>query len=116
MWKDIQGYEGYYQVSDDGQVRSVDRIVYQRNGHKLSYKGHLMKLTETKGRDGNGYLVVNLRNGTKPHTAHVHYLVAQAFIPNPNNLPTVNHKDETRKTIMFPILNGCRIRIITRTH
>lgn len=89
MWKDIKGFEGYYQVSDDGQVRSVDRLIYQKNGHPLSYKGHIMKQTLAR----NGYYVVNLRNGTKAHATHVHRLVAEAFIPNPSMFQTVNHID-----------------------
>ena len=89
MWKDIKDFEGYYQVSDDGQVRSVDRILYQKNGHPLSYKSHIMKQTLAR----NGYYVVNLRNGTKTHATVVHRLVAEAFIPNPSMLPTVNHID-----------------------
>ena len=93
MWKDIKGFEGYYQVSDDGRVRSVDRVVYQTNGHPLSYKGHIMKQTLAP----NGYYVVNLRNGTKPHALTVHRLVAEAFIPNINCLPTINHIDGDKK-------------------
>ena len=93
MWKDIKGFEGYYQVSDDGQVRSVDRVVYQTNGHPLSYKGHIMKQTLAR----NGYYVVNLRNGTKPHALTVHRLVAETFIPNVNDFPTVNHIDGNKQ-------------------
>lgn len=52
-----------------------------------------MKLTKSKGRDGNGYIVVNLRKEHKSTVIPVHILVAQAFLPNPQNLPTVNHKD-----------------------
>lgn len=94
MWKDIKGYECYYQVSDSGEVRSLDRVITQRNGRKLSYKGHIMKqaLAIGKGRK-DGYYIVNLRNGTKAHTIAVHLLVARAFIQNPEGLPTVNHKD-----------------------
>lgn len=89
MWKDIKDFEGYYQVSDDGMVRSVDRVVFQTNGHSLSYKGHIMKQTLAR----NGYYVVNLRNGTKAHTLAVHRLVAEAFIQNADGYPTVNHID-----------------------
>ena len=61
LWKAIQGYEGYYEVSDAGCVRSVDRIIYDKNGWSRRYRGRDMKLTRTKGKDGNGYMVVNLR-------------------------------------------------------
>lgn len=94
MWKDIKGFEGYYQVSTDGQVRSLTRTITQSNGKVIVWKGRILKQTIAigKGRK-DGYYVVNLRNGTKPHTKAVHLLVAHTFIDNPDHLPTVNHKD-----------------------
>ena len=52
-----------------------------------------MTLTHTKGKDGNGYMVVNLRRGGTSKVSLVHILVATAFIPNPYGLPMVNHID-----------------------
>ena len=93
-WKEIDGYEGYYEVSDTGLVRSVDRTITAKNGNKYFHSGRYMKLTLGKGRDGTGgYLVVNLRKNGTSKVVQVHILVAKAFIPNPNNLPTVNHKN-----------------------
>lgn len=93
-WKEIDGYEGYYEVSDTGLVRSVDRIITDKNGKRYFHSGRYMKLTREKGRDGaGGYLVVNLRKNGTSRVVQVHILVAKAFIPNPDNLPTVNHKD-----------------------
>lgn len=98
MWKTIEGYEGYYEVSDDGAVRSLDRYVADTTGKHVGKKrllrGALMKLTEgkTQRKDG-GYLVVNLRKNRTSWVVPVHILVAKAFIPNPDNKPTVNHKD-----------------------
>lgn len=98
MWKSIQGYEGYYEVSDSGEVRSLDRYVADTTGKHAGknrlLKGSMMKLTEGKtSRKEGGYLVVNLRKNHTSRVVPVHVLVARAFIPNPDNMPTVNHKD-----------------------
>ena len=97
MWKAIKGYEGYYEVSDDGQVRSLDRYVAdtygKRAGQQRFLRGAIMKQTVTTGRDGDSYYVVNLHKNRVSDVTLVHVLVAQAFIPNPDNLPTVNHID-----------------------
>ena len=97
IWKDIEGYEGIYQVSSLGRVRSLDRIILLRNRHK-EYKrlerGRIMaqKLQNTDR------LQVCLRktiNGINyRETKYVHILVAKAFVPNPNGYETVNHINE----------------------
>lgn len=93
MWKPIDGYEGFYEVSDDGAVKSLDRIVIDRNGQHRLWRGRIMKQTKSRGRDGDGYIVVNLRKNGSSHVVPVHVLVANAFIPNPLRLSTVNHID-----------------------
>lgn len=82
VWKEIEGYEGLYQVSTEGQVRSLN---YNHTG-----KTKILQQDTSK----RGYKRVRLsKNGkTKPYS--VHRLVAQAFISNPNSLPCINHKDE----------------------
>lgn len=87
IWKDVQGYEGLYQVSSLGRIRSLPR------GKQWPYRkthNNIRKPKLTK----RGYYSINLckRNKTKWHL--VHRLVALAFIPNPDNLPHINHKDE----------------------
>ena len=82
IWKDIEGYEGLYQVSNMGRVRSLRKNIILREGIS------------------RGYSVLNLSKNGKPLTKKVHRLVANAFIPNPDNLPQVNHKDENK-------LNNC---------
>lgn len=84
-WKDIKNYEGLYQVSTDGRVRSCDRYITYKNGVIRFHKGKEMKL----GKDRYGYYMVNLSN----RTYSVHRLVAQAFIPNPDNKPCIDHID-----------------------
>lgn len=93
-WKAIRNYEGYYEVSDTGLVRGVDRIIVDKNGKTFRHRGKEMKLSQTKGRAGSvGYLVVNLHKRGVSQVCLVHNLVASAFVKNPNNFPTVNHKD-----------------------
>ena len=91
--KDIDGYEGYYQVSNLGRVRSVDRKVeYKRHKNKTGMqvrKSKIKSLCKTK----NGYLRIILSKKGKHKMLFVHRLVAQAFLPNPNNLREVNHID-----------------------
>lgn len=84
-WKDIKGYEGLYQVSDMGRVKSSDRIV----------KNHLYKGKILNGEKfGNGYIRIDLCKDGKRKVCLLHRLVAEAFVPNPDNLPEVNHNDE----------------------
>lgn len=94
QWKEIDGYEGYYEVSDSGLVRSMDRIIVDKNGHKTFHTGKNMKLTRGKSHETkDGYFLVNLHKNSVSDVVQVHILVAKAFIPNPCRLPTVNHKD-----------------------
>ena len=98
MWKPIVGFEGLYEVSDDGRVRSLNRVVLDNvHGLYVHLQGKEMKLTPRRSpRDKeseNQYLVVNLHKDGKSYVQNVHRLVAQAFIPNPDGLPTINHKD-----------------------
>ena len=95
-WRDIQDYEGYYQVSNRGNVRSVDREIHRSDGKIKRFKGHLL-VPRRHGSD-NGpsigfYVDVNLSKGNIQRSILVHVLVAQHFIPNPLNLPEVNHKN-----------------------
>ena len=92
VWKDIFGYEGLYQVSDCGIVKSL----------KFG-KERILK----PGTDGNGYLFVYLYKNRKKKMCKVHRLVCQTFLPNPNNLPQVNHKDEDKTNNKVDNLEWC---------
>lgn len=101
-WKDIQGYEGLYQVSNLGNVRSVDRIV-KHYPKDYFQKGRVLKSALTK----NGYPMVILVNHNDRKTKMIHRLVAETFIPNTNNLPQVNHKDEDKINNKVDNLEWC---------
>lgn len=84
FWKDIPGYEGLYQVSNTGRVRS------------LNYNGTRKTKVLKQGTNKDGYKRIKLYKDGKFKVYLVHRLVALAFIPNPNNYPIINHKDENR--------------------
>lgn len=91
LWVGIQGYEGFYQVSNLGRVRSVTRWSVN-NGGRQRLVGRIMRL----GVNNPGYLFVFLCRDGRPKVHSVSRLVALAFIPNPSYLPQVNHKDGQR--------------------
>ena len=104
-WRDVVGFEGLYQVSNLGRVKGLDRLVDTNinNVNRRIHKGKLLK----PQFNNKGYKRVNLcKNGNK-NFAFVHRLVAEAFIPNPNNYPVVNHKDENPKNNCVENLEWC---------
>ncbi|MDB4302121.1 NUMOD4 domain-containing protein [bacterium] len=89
VWKDVEGYEGTYQVSNLGNVKSLDRNVIYKDGKTVPYKGE----TKSKVIDKYGYEYVGLYLNQKHKQGMIHRLVAKAFIPNINNKPQINHID-----------------------
>jgi len=92
IWKDIKGYEGLYQVSNMGMVKSLERIITRRDGSKRIVRERILK-QKTKT---NGYLEVTLCNGSGKKTFLVHRLVCEGFHKNPKNKPEVNHINEDK--------------------
>ena len=92
IWKDINGFEGIYQISDKGNIRSLDREIICSNGSVRFQRGTEIKPYINK----QGYRTVVLHNIGKHKMCRICRLVAEAFIPNPQNLPQVNHKDENK--------------------
>ena len=91
IWKTIKGFENY-QVSNLGNVKTLERDYINNFGHKVHITEKLMKFTTR-----SGYYNVNLRKDCKRYSKQVHRLVAENFLDNPNNYPVVNHKDFNRK-------------------
>lgn len=96
IWKDIEGYDGAYQISNFGRV-------YSNKRNKV--------LKPSKGE--KGYLTVWLSNKGKGNHIKIHRLVAAAFIPNPDNLPQINHKDEDKTNNHVGNLEYCDNRYNT---
>lgn len=104
IWKDVKGYEGYYQVSNLGNVRSIDRIITDINGVKQKRKGHEM----SKRCNQDGYLTVKLTKKNKDKRYFIHKLVAEAFISGKlNESYEVNHKDCNRQNNVVENLEWC---------
>lgn len=101
VWKDIEGFEGFYQVSNLGRVRSVDRVV-DRNGHLAHIQGKVLS-----PKVAMPYLGVMLSKNGKAHPARVHRLVAAAFVDNPDNLPCVDHIDGNKTNNNAANLRWC---------
>lgn len=101
IWKDVQGYENRYQISNIGRVKSLERMV----GH---YTGGLMFLRSRILKHGKGrYPYIILINDGKRNTLKIHRMVAIAFIPNPNNKPSVNHINGLRDDNRVENLEWC---------
>lgn len=99
IWKDIKGYENLYMISSYGRVKSVDK--YDRLGR--FWKGKILK----NNKQSNGYFSVGLSKNGKMKYFLIHRLVAEAFIPNPENYPCVNHKDENPSNNFVSNLEFC---------
>lgn len=92
VWKQINGFEGLYEISSLGEVRNREGVI-KKQGIK-------------KGR-GTCYKTVKLWKDGKYHTKYIHRMIAEAFIPNPENLPFVNHKDEDGTNNLIKNLEWC---------
>ena len=103
IWLPIEGYENLYEVSNLGRVRRLESVVNGKAGSKRKVPEKILK----PGTHRNGYLFVTLsKNGIRRHFL-LHRLVATAFIPNPNNLPQVNHLSEDKLNNTVENLEWC---------
>lgn len=90
IWKPISGYEGFYEVSNLGRIRSLERIVECSDGRKRKIKDRTLKGSSYSG----GYSGVTLHKDGCAKFVNIHRIVAEAFVPNPLEKEEVNHKDE----------------------
>ena len=89
IWRVIPNTKGYYEVSNTGEVRSIERVLYKSNGRTETRVGHVLK----QSTDTNGYKVVSICISGYEQSKKVHRLVAETFIDNPILKKSVNHKD-----------------------
>lgn len=106
-WRFVSGYEGKYQVSSFGRVRSVDHYVEQISSYgcqqRRLMRGRILRQNKTR----NGYLIVYFSIGKKYQWHTVHRLVAETFLPNKDNLSDVNHKDGNKCNNKLENLEWC---------
>lgn len=105
IWKSIKDLKGY-EVSSLGNVRSIDRSIIGKDGVKQHFKGNII----SKFKDSRGYIAVTLTYKNNYKRFLVHRLVAEAFIPNPNNYPCINHKDENKSNNNVDNLEWCTVK------
>ena len=112
IWKDVPGYEEYYEINQYGVIKSKDRLIvvsdYQNahaycSGFSYVKPGRIMK----QGTSVHGYKTVCLSKNNSYKLCKVHRLVAETFIPNPMQLPYVNHKDEIKTNNHISNLEWC---------
>lgn len=89
IWRDVVNFEGFYEVSNYGNVRSVDREIKYEDGRVYSYKSKILSFNNTK----QGYYSAHLYKNCVRKNRKVHIIVAETFLPNPLGLTDVNHKD-----------------------
>lgn len=89
IWRKIKGYDGY-EISNYGRVKSLSKKVKTEKGYRITTEKILKPFS-----NGHGYLVISLGRGVE-NRRYIHRAVAEAFLPNPENLPEVNHKDECK--------------------
>ncbi len=102
-WKDVKGYEGIYQVSNLGEVRSLDRYITHKDGRKIFYKGKKLKPSLA----GIGYEYVLLAKNGKNKNTYIHRLVALHFVDGYFEGAEVNHKDENKQNNIWTNLEWC---------
>lgn len=107
-WRDIEGYEGLYQISNIGRVKSLERTVpnYNQTGFTNSFKRIKERIMKTK-KDRKGYLYVELYNNGKSKVFKIHRLVAMMFLSNVDNKPQVNHLDGNKENNCVDNLEWC---------
>ena len=107
IWKDVKDYEGCYQISNYGRVKSIERVDFVNNRWgtitQRLIKGRVLKPILNQ----DGYFIYSLHKDGKSKNVFAHRLVAEAFIPNTNNYPVINHKSEIKTENFVENLEWC---------
>ena len=103
IWKPISNYEGLYEISNKGQIKSVGRYIKSNHNNTRFQEEKIRKLTV----NNKGYITVRLCKNGKYKTFLVHRLVAETFIPNPLGYNEINHKDENKTNNKVDNLEWC---------
>lgn len=103
VWKSIDGFEGLYEVSNRGRVKSMPRWVKANNGGSRYIRERIL----VPGKGKNGYLHIVLSKDGTHKICTIHKLVASAFVPNFHKYPNINHKDENKLNNSFDNLEWC---------
>ena len=107
VWKDIEGFEGYAQVSNMGNIRTLDRVIQTKHYHRgRKERGRIIKLQYDK----DGYVVCPLKKHGRGYLLKIHRLVAKAFVPNPSKHPCVDHIDGVRDNNVCSNLRWCTVK------
>lgn len=107
IWKDIPDFEGYYQASNLGRVRSVDRYVKYKDTNDVALRRGKILSPKTSNK---GYLEVTLMKEGKYYYKRVHQLIASAFLPNPNGYKSINHINEIKTDNRVSNLEWCTVK------
>lgn len=102
IWKPIKGFETAYEISNKGRVKSLSRFTTVKN-HQRLVKSRMIKLNPSD----HGYLMFGIRINKFRKAGYVHRIVAETFVPNPKNLPEVNHKDGNKQNNNSENLEWC---------
>ena len=102
IWKDIKNYEGLYQISNLGRVKSLERKVKNKNGYRVVNEKILKPILNNKG-----YYTYGLRKNSKLEQFLLHRLIGENFLENKNNYPCINHKDGNKLNNNIDNLEWC---------
>lgn len=105
-YKSIEGFDGY-EISNKGNVKSLEKDLVRKSKLGKEYIYHAKEKILKCKTDKDGYKLVNIFKDGKSYTLKIHRIVAEAFIPNPNNYPIINHKDENPANNSVENLEWC---------